>query len=165
MDWLTDFKPGNGMGREASKNIMAYNQSFWSSPSGRQRFGKQIKSPKGKYSSIFLVPLTPRLSLLCLPKERKPSDAQLFQAVDRERGQPTATRIAHRRGEMFRPRPIQNRQSLLYTPKFRHMPNHPVLLPAKAPPARRRQNLSSHCPKDGVCVLHGLQPRGYIFNS
>lgn len=26
--WLTDSKPGNGAGREASKNIMAYNQSL-----------------------------------------------------------------------------------------------------------------------------------------
>lgn len=50
---------------------MAYNQSFRSSPSGRQCFGKQIKSPKGKYFSIFLVPLTPCLSLLFSPQGKK----------------------------------------------------------------------------------------------
>ena len=84
LDWPTDFKPGSGMGRQASTNTMARNQSVRSSPSGRQFFGKQIKGPKGKYFSTFLVPLIPCLPLFS-PKERKLSDAQLFLIGDQER--------------------------------------------------------------------------------
>jgi hypothetical protein len=54
LDWLTDSKPGNGLRRQASKNIMAYNQSFCSSPSGGNFLAKKSKAQKENISAFFL---------------------------------------------------------------------------------------------------------------
>lgn len=80
LDWLTDSKPGNGMGRQASKNIMAFALLHLEAIF----LAKKSKAQKENISAFFLSLLTPSLSLLFFPKERKLSEAKLFLARDQE---------------------------------------------------------------------------------
>lgn len=139
---------------------MAYNQSFWSSPSGRQCFGKQIKSPKGKYFSIFLVPLTPCLSLLLFPKERKLSDTQFFQIVDQE----WSTRIAHHRDEKCVDTNQQSPGNLYWTLKLRYMPNTQFCSQQRHLSASLRSK-SRFRLTERQSELHILQMGCYLFKS